>query len=146
LEYGWRHVSVHIRVDSNSVHPGELRRLIDAEGCGSVVSFVGKTRGFEDGKLVETLIFDSWEEELPIVLERIAEEAISSFGVLSIVISHRTGSVGPGENIVCIHVGSAHREEGFSACSWLISELKKQAPLWKKEVREDGEFWKSGLG
>ncbi len=139
-------MSIHIRVDSDYLHPGELRRLIDDEGCGSVVSFVGKTREFEDGKLVERLVFDSWEEELPAVLERIAQEAISSFGVLSIVIAHRTGSVGPRENIVCIHVGSAHREEGFSACSWLISELKKQAPLWKKEVREDGEFWKSGLG
>ena len=60
--------------------------------------------------------------------------------------SHRTGFVEPGQEIVCIHVGSAHREEGFTACSWLISELKRQAPLWKKEFREDGEFWKAGLG
>ena len=75
-----------------------------------------------------------------------SNDAISSFGIFSVVIAHRTGSVCPGENIVCIHVGSAHREEGFSACSWLISELKKQAPLWKKEIREDGEHWKSGLG
>ncbi|GIS50355.1 MAG: hypothetical protein Ct9H90mP24_6470 [Methanobacteriota archaeon] len=59
--------------------------------------------------------------ELPKVLRRIAEEAISTFGVRSIVISHRTGFVEPGQEIVCIHVGSAHREEGFTACSWLIS-------------------------
>jgi len=35
---------------------------------------------------------------------------------------------------------------GFKACSWLIDELKLQAPLWKKEVRSDGEIWKQGLG
>ncbi len=68
------------------------------------------------------------------------------FGVHSIVLSHRTGFVEPGQEIVCIHVGSTHRVEGFTACSWLISELKSQAPLWKKEIRDDGEFWKAGLG
>ena len=47
---------------------------------------------------------------------------------------------------MCIHVGSAHRAEGCEACSWLIDELKRQAPLWKKEIRADGEIWKTGLG
>ena len=55
-------------------------------------------------------------------------------------------SGGPGEPTVCIHVASAHRAEGVEACSWLIDELKRQAPLWKKEVRADGEIWKAGLG
>ena len=68
------------------------------------------------------------------------------FSVQSVVMAHRTGVVLPQEPIVCIHVGSAHRAEGFEACSWLISELKSQAPLWKKEVRADGEIWKAGLG
>ena len=73
-------------------------------------------------------------------------ELVDTVGCGSVVIAHRTGSVEPGDTIVCIHVGSEHRKEGFAACSWLISELKNQAPLWKKEIREDGEYWKSGLG
>jgi len=137
---------VHIRVESGSLEPEELRNEIDLEGCGSVVSFVGITRGEEDGHMVEYLEFDSWEEALPGVLTRLAEQAIADFGVKSVVMAHRTGVVPPEDPIVCIHVGSAHREEGFAACSWLITELKSQAPLWKKEVREDGEIWKSGLG
>ena len=140
------HMTVIVKVDAESLDPEALRILIDTGGCGSVVSFVGLTRGEENGSLVERLEFDSWEDELPRVLEEIAEESISRFGVNSVLVAHRTGSVGPGEPIVCIHVGSAHRKEGFSACEWLISELKNQAPLWKKEIREDGEFWKSGLG
>ena len=95
---------------------------------------------------MKSLEFDAWEDKLPDVLRSIANQSISDFGVKSVVLAHRIGSVEPGENIVCIHVGSAHRAEGFSACSWLISELKKQAPLWKKEIREVGEFWKAGLG
>ena len=139
-------MAVHIEVDSKPLDISRLRGIIDSKGCGSVVSFVGLTRDIEDGVLVKGLEFDAWENELPRVLQRIAEEAISTFRVSFIVMSHRTGFVEPGQEIVCIHVGSAHRAEGFTACSWLISELKRQAPLWKKELREDGEFWKAGLG
>ena len=139
-------MAVHIEVDSKPLDISRLRGIIDSKGCGSVVSFVGLTRDVEDGVLVKGLEFDAWENELPRVLQRIAEEAISTFGVSFIVMSHRTGFVEPGQEIVCIHVGSAHRAEGFTACSWLISELKRQAPLWKKELREDGDFWKAGLG
>lgn len=137
---------VHIEVASKSLDIAKLRGLIDSEGCGSIVSFVGITRAEEEGFSVKSLEFDAWEDKLPDVLRRIANESISKFGVRSVIIAHRIGSVEPGEDIVCIHVGSAHRVEGFSACSWLITELKKQAPLWKKEIREDGEFWKAGLG
>ena len=83
---------------------------------------------------------------MPEVLHELASQAIERFGVQSIAMSHRTGVVLPGEDIVCIHVASIHRREGFEACSWLIDELKKQAPLWKKEVRADGTQWKEGLG
>ena len=139
-------MTVQVRVDGKSRQPEELRTLVDTVGCGSGVSFVGLTRGFEQGSAVEKLEFDAWEEELPGVLHKIALQSITRFGVKCVVIAHRTGSVEPGDTIVCIHVGSKHRKEGFAACSWLISELKNQAPLWKKEIREDGEYWKSGLG
>lgn len=139
-------MTVHIEVAREPLDTAKLRDLVDTQGCGSIVSFVGVTRDVEDGFSVKRLEFDAWEGRLPDVLRRIAKQSISDFGVKSVVMAHRIGSVEPGENIVCIHVGSAHRAEGFSACSWLISELKKQAPLWKKEIREDGEFWKAGLG
>jgi molybdopterin synthase catalytic subunit len=47
---------------------------------------------------------------------------------------------------VSIHVASPHRKEAFQACEWLIDELKKQAPLWKREVTSKGSNWKAGLG
>jgi|TARA_B100001996_G_scaffold312361_1_gene254480 molybdopterin synthase catalytic subunit len=139
-------MTVHIEVSREPLDTSQLRGLVDTQGCGSIVSFVGITREMEDGFSVKSLEFDAWEGRLPDVLRSIATQSLSDFGVKSVVIAHRIGSIEPGENIVCIHVGSPHRAEGFSACSWLISELKKQAPLWKKEIREDGEFWKAGLG
>ena len=139
-------VQVVVRVEEQTLNPEVLRKEIDSEGCGSIVSFVGLTRGMDNGVEVEKLEFDAWKEMLPSVLQRLGLEAVEKFSVKSVVMAHRTGVVLPQEPIVCIHVGTAHRAEGFEACSWLISELKSQAPLWKKEVRADGEIWKAGLG
>ena len=124
---------------------GLLQRL-DKDGCGSVVSFLGITRGMEGDEEVLRLEFDAWAEKLPSVLNDLASQAIADFGVHAVAISHRTGTVLPGEDIVCIHVASPHRKEGFEACAWLIDALKAQAPVWKKEVRADGAHWKEGLG
>jgi len=137
---------VRVLIEPEQLDPDGLREMLDSDGCGSVVSFVGLTRGDDDGVTVERLEFDAWHERLPMVLAELAEQALGQFGVSSVVLAHRTGSVGPGEPIVCIHIGSPHRAEGFEACSWLIDELKRQAPLWKKEIRTDGEVWKAGLG
>ena len=126
--------------------PEALRQRLNTNDCGAVVSFVGLTRETEGTADVLRLEFDAWQDRLTPVLERLAHEAIKRFAVLSVAMAHRTGSVGPQEPIVAIHVGSPHRKEAFQACEWLIDELKKQAPIWKKEVTTDGETWKEGLG
>ena len=126
--------------------PNDLRHRMNTAGCGAVVSFVGLTRETEGEADVYRLEFDAWQDKLTPVLSRLAEEAIAQFGVRSVAMAHRTGSVGPQEPIVAIHVGSAHRKEAFQACEWLIDELKRQAPIWKKEVTSLGETWKEGLG
>ena len=126
--------------------PDVLRSKLNTEGCGAVVSFVGLTRETEGQADVLRLEFDAWQDKLTPVLRRLADEAVDRFGVLSVAMAHRTGAVGPQEPIVAIHVGSPHRKEAFQACEWLIDELKKQAPIWKKEVTTLGETWKEGLG
>lgn len=128
------------------LRPDMLRSRLNTEGCGAVVSFVGLTRETEGEADVLRLEFDAWQDRLTPVLKGLAEQAIQNFGVMAVAMAHRTGSVGPQEPIVAIHVGSPHRKEAFQACEWLIDELKKQAPIWKKEVTSEGETWKEGLG
>ena len=123
-----------------------LLDALDLQGCGAVVSFLGITRGYDDGVKIHRLEFDAWQDKLGSVLHSLASEEIDKVGVKKIAMSHRTGKVNAGENIVSIHVGSPHRKEAFAACEWLIDELKVQAPIWKKEVSEIGEQWKAGLG
>ena len=123
-----------------------LKTHLVTDGCGAVVSFQGITRGMDEGEEVLRLEFDAWQDKLSSTLHELAEQAVSKYGLNSVAMAHRTGSVGPGENIVAIHVASPHRREAFDGCSWLIDELKRQAPLWKKEVKPSGATWKAGLG
>ena len=137
---------VTVQVEHNNLDPNLLLEKLVVSNSGAVVSFTGLTRGDEEGIKVYSLDFDAWEQQLPIVLRDLGEKALKQFGVESVVIAHRVGSVGPEEPIVAIHVAARHRKEAFQACSWLIDSLKSQAPLWKKENREDGTHWKEGLG
>jgi molybdopterin synthase catalytic subunit len=138
--------NIIIEVCESNLDAELLKKKLNFEGCGAIVSFVGITRDLEDGERVLQLEFDAWRDQLMPTLKNIAENTIKEFGVSGIAIAHRVGIVGPQENIVAIHVCSAHRKEAFIACSHIIDELKIQAPLWKKEVTESGATWKEGLG
>lgn len=129
------------KLDHNS-----LLEKLPKKNCGAVVSFLGITRGQDNGEEIIRLEFDAWQEQLGTTLHKLAQLAIDKFGVSNIAMAHRTGSVAPEESIVSIHVASRHRKEAFVACEWLIDELKAQAPIWKKEVSKSGERWKQGLG
>ncbi len=134
-----------MEAQENLDHQGLLDKL-DLSGCGAVVSFLGITRGHDDGVEIYRLEFDAWQDKLGNVLHQLAVTAIEKFGIAKVAMAHRTGPVNVSENIVSIHVASPHRKQAFQACEWLIDELKIQAPIWKKEVSEHGEKWKAGLG
>jgi len=138
----------HIVIEEapNALDHAALREQLETKGCGAIVSFLGITRGTEGEAEVYALEFDAWQERLGSVLRDLANQACDTFGTLSVVMAHRTGRVEPQESIVSIHVASPHRKEAFQACEWLIDELKKQAPLWKREVTSQGSTWKAGLG
>tara|TARA_Y100001954_G_scaffold237838_1_gene302953 strand:+ start:2460 stop:2885 length:426 start_codon:yes stop_codon:yes gene_type:complete len=138
--------NIFIQDAPNSLDINALRKQLNTEGCGAIVSFVGITREMDEGEEVLALEFDSWKEQLSSTLRTIAIAAKEKFPIKSIAMAHRTGMVGPQENIVAIFVASPHRKDAFEGCSWLIDELKSQAPLWKKEIKPSGSTWKAGLG
>jgi molybdopterin synthase catalytic subunit len=105
--------------------------------AGAVVAFLGTVR--EDG--LQRLEVESFREAALPELERIREEALSRFGLSSADIIHRVGSLSVGENIVLIVVTAPHREEAFGGCRYILEELKKRAPIWKKEISESGSRW-----
>jgi molybdopterin synthase catalytic subunit len=74
-------------------------------------------------------------------MQALAEEARRRWAVTDLAIVHRTGTLRIGETSVVIAVAAPHRGEAFDACEWLIDELKRTVPIWKKEVYTEGEAW-----
>ncbi|MCX6656163.1 MAG: molybdenum cofactor biosynthesis protein MoaE [Candidatus Bathyarchaeota archaeon] len=74
-------------------------------------------------------------------LQRIRGEAIKKFGVEEILIVHRYGNLMVGDNIVLIAVSAGHRDSAFDACRYVIDELKKRVPIWKREHTPTGACW-----
>ncbi|MBV9027967.1 MAG: molybdenum cofactor biosynthesis protein MoaE, partial [Candidatus Eremiobacteraeota bacterium] len=70
-------------------------------------------------------------------------EVRERFGDVMLAIVHRVGDLLPGEISVGIVASAAHRAAAFEACRYAIEEVKRRAPIWKKERYADGESaWK----
>ncbi len=77
-------------------------------------------------------------------LTALRQRAMEKFDLEEAIIVHRIGPLSPGDNIVLIVVSSGHRKEAFAGAQFLIDELKKVVPLWKKEFYAGGEEWVGG--
>ncbi|HOT07685.1 MAG: molybdopterin guanine dinucleotide biosynthesis protein MoaE [Methanosaeta sp. PtaB.Bin039] len=104
---------------------------------GAVVTFTGIVRADQG---VQSLLVEAYPEAAAEELERIVQEAALLFGA-SVDVIHRTGKLAAGEAIVLITSAAAHRREAFLACEYTIEELKRRAPLWKKEMGSFGDRW-----
>lgn len=107
---------------------------------GAITTFEGATRNdsHERHGPVVHLEYEAYREMAVKQMERLAKEAMSRWSLGRVAMIHRLGSVGPAEISIMIAVASGHREESFVACRWLIDTLKKDVPIWKKDVFADG--------
>lgn len=121
----------------------ELRKLKKGS-VGCVVSFVGTVRGESIGKRIEAMEIEVYPEMAEMQLAEIRDEAIAAYGVADIRIIHRFGELKVGDNIVLVAVSAGHRDEAFSACRYVIDELKKRVPIWKREYTAGGTRWVEG--
>ncbi len=126
-------------IDINSV----ARRVVPPE-CGATVTLDGYVRQFTKGRETLHLFYEAYEPMALKEMEKLIKAAKEQFEVSNIGIVHRLGKLEIGETSVVISVTSPHRKAAFAACEWLIRELKRSVPIWKKEVYADGEVWVEG--
>lgn len=132
-------------IDINSV----ARRVVPPE-CGATVTLDGYARKFTkdktSGEVRETLHleYEAYEEMALKEMRKLTDQAKAKFEISTVGIVHRTGKLEIGETSVVISVAAPHRKDAFAACEWLIGELKRTVPIWKKEVFADGEHWVEG--
>ena len=115
----------------------ELAALEDA-ASGAVVSFCGRVRDHNEGRAVTRLEYECYEELAVSEGARVVAEARERFGASRVRCVHRTGDLAVGEPAVWVGVAAAHRDEAFAAARYVIDEVKKRVPIWKREHYPEG--------
>ncbi len=115
-----------------------LRAVADPE-AGGTVAFVGTVRA--DGGRVDALRYSAYPEMADRMLRDIAEEAAAKWPLLGIAAFHGVGDLRVGDRTVVVACSAPHRGEAFEACRYAIDEVKRRAPIWKKETGPGGERW-----
>jgi molybdopterin synthase catalytic subunit len=119
------------------------RRVVPTE-CGATVTLDGYVRKFTEGRETLHLFYEAYEPMALKEMQKLIARAKSAFEISNVGIVHRLGKLQIGETSVVISVAAPHRKAAFAACEWLIRELKRTVPIWKKEVYADGEVWVEG--
>lgn len=114
--------------------------------AGAICLFVGTAREYTAGRRTVYLEYEAYRPMADEVLAGLVAQAQERWGPLRVAVEHRTGPVALGEASVIVAVGAAHRAAAFDACRFLIERLKADAPIWKREVEQEGGRWvHSGL-
>ncbi|HEY4790946.1 MAG TPA: molybdenum cofactor biosynthesis protein MoaE [Actinomycetes bacterium] len=117
-----------------------FRAVLDP-GCGGTALFVGTTRSPNEGREVTELQYEAYAELARPEMERVGREAAARHGLGGVYLAHRVGVVPAAEPSVIVAASAPHRVEAFTGCRELIDELKRTAPIWKKERWEGGGRW-----
>ena len=112
-------------------------------GCGATVTFTGTARDHAPGRPdVHRLEYEAYEEPALRRLDALAGEVRARWPeVARVVLLHRTGVVDLGDAAVVVAVSAPHRDAAFEAARYAIDELKRTAPIWKRESWAGGESW-----
>jgi molybdopterin synthase catalytic subunit len=138
-------VSVRVTVGDDPIDGGALISEVGRPDSGATVLFLGTVRDHSDGKEgVTHLEYEVYAEQVEAQIRQIIDDSAARWPVLSVIVEHRSGRVEVGEASVAVAVTSAHRADAFDAAEFVIDELKKRAPIWKKEFWPGGAEWSRG--
>jgi molybdopterin synthase catalytic subunit len=132
-----------IQIVEVALDPESCRRWVADHSCGGQVVFTGAVRNHTGNRKVVRLEYEGYVPMAVKVLDAILERAAERFPIVKCAVHHRLGTLELGELAVVVAVSAAHRKEAFEACMYIIDELKKDVPIWKKEISDLGEEWVS---
>jgi molybdopterin synthase catalytic subunit len=122
-------------------HPLETARVLAEVASarnGAAVLFVGTVREMNDGRDVSGMEYSAYQQMAERELDAVVREAVQRFGTDDIVVEHRVGALEIGDASVVIAAAHPHRAAAFEAARYVIEELKKRVPIWKREHYLDG--------
>ena len=105
-----------------------------SEGMGAGITFSGVVRGAEGEDSISAIKYEAFQEMAEHQFNKLFDEIESRWPIESVRLVHRTGVVNVNEPSLWVEIVSPHRAEAFAACQWLIDEMKKVVPIWKRPI------------
>lgn|SRR3954470_673257 len=105
-----------------------------SRGMGAAVYFAGVVRDQEEGRQISAIEYEAFTEMVERQFELIFQQIEKRWPIESIRVVHRIGAVKVNEPSLWVQVVAPHRGEAFAACEFLIDEMKKVVPIWKKPI------------
>ena len=109
-----------------------LQRREVAGGMGAVICFLGVVRGAEEGRPIAAIDYEVFAGMARRQFDLIFDQVEKRWPVASIRLVHRVGRVAAGEPSLWVETIAPHREEAFAACQFIVTEMKRVVPIWKK--------------
>src|SRR3989449_10482831 len=120
---------------------------VSSPECGGTCAFLGTVRDGPEEHGVTAIEYSAYEEMVEGELGRIVAEVGERWSGARVALRHRLGVIRTGEASVAIVAAAPHRAQAFEACRYVIEEVKRRVPVWKKELRADGtEVWVDSSG
>jgi molybdopterin synthase catalytic subunit len=122
-------------------------KFIKDSKFGASIYFLGTVRNINDNKKVTGITYDSHDEMVIKSFEEIYNESDQMLDIKdkAVFIEHAKGHLKLGETSIIIAVACKHRDQAYVLSRYIIEEIKKRSPIWKKEHYENEESeWLKG--
>ena len=126
------------RLVSRQIDITELTSEVAGDDRGAISLFLGTVRNSNEGRAVNGIDYSAYDAMAVAEMNRIVSEAADRFTGVEIALEHRTGTLNVGDVSVAIACAHAHRSPALDATRYVIEELKKRVPIWKREHYLDG--------
>lgn len=134
-------MSADVSITRRSIPVEKVIRSVLCPSAGGTAVFIGTVRDKSERMRILRMMLESAEDLANLDLARIAKGTDARFKICNIAIRHRVGEMKVGDVIVVIAVSAPHRADAFAACRYVLDELKKSTPIWKKEIGRGKQRW-----
>mgnify|MGYP001213691625 FL=1 len=130
-----------IKLTDKPIDPHKYTPLVGNDINGAIVTFLGTTRLYNNGRKVLHLEYSAYKDMARKKLRELCTDVEHRWSITDVTIIHRLGHVDIGEISLFVALSTPHRQEAFDACQYIVDKLKLTVPIWKREVFEDGYAW-----
>lgn len=125
----------HLTITTEPINEASLvaERAMSA-GMGAAVYFTGVVRDSESGAPIQAIEYESFQRMAEHQFNLLFDQIEKRWPIESVRLIHRIGPVKVNEPSLWVEIIAPHRGEAFAACQWLIDEMKRVVPIWKKPI------------